>query len=55
MLQNKIFNYKNHEIGLILFGAENAPDGKTLYIQEISKPDLEFIRNVGELANHEEA
>lgn len=32
MVQNKIFNYKSHEVGLILFGAEEAPDGCTLYI-----------------------
>ena len=53
MLQNKIYNNKNHEVGLVLFGAEEAEDGKTLYIQEISKPDLNFIRNVSELGNHE--
>jgi ATP-dependent DNA helicase 2 subunit 2 len=32
MLQNKIFNNKTHEVGLILFGAEEAEDGKTIYI-----------------------
>ena len=52
MLQQKIFNYKNHEVGLILFGTEEAQDGNTLYIQEINTPDLEFFRNVSELPTH---
>jgi ATP-dependent DNA helicase 2 subunit 2 len=31
MLQNKIFNHKTHEVGLILFGCEESDD-QTLYI-----------------------
>jgi ATP-dependent DNA helicase 2 subunit 2 len=63
MLQQKLFYYKNHEVchslhllfkvGLILFGTEEAEDGKTIYVQDIQKVDLSFIRNVGELAGHE--
>lgn len=53
MLQQKIFNCKTHEVGLILFGSDEAPDGNTIYIREIKKPDLEFVRNVMELKDHE--
>ncbi|CAD8095017.1 unnamed protein product [Paramecium primaurelia] len=55
MIQQKIFNYKNHEVGLILFGTEEAPDGKTLYIQDLSIPDLDFFRNLSDLPNHDVA
>ena len=41
------------KVGLILFGTEEAEDGKTIYIQEIQKVDLNFIRNVGELSQHD--
>ena len=34
MLQNKIFNYKSHEIGLILFGSEEFDDN-TDYVHQI--------------------
>ncbi|CAD8207171.1 unnamed protein product [Paramecium pentaurelia] len=53
MIQQKIFNYKNHEVGLVLFGTEEAEDGNTFYIQTLSTPDLEFYRNVTELINHD--
>ncbi len=46
MLQNKIFNTKNHELGLILFGVDDAEDGNTIYIREMAKPDLSFVRNI---------
>jgi len=52
MIQNKIFNHKTHEVGLILFGCEES-ENKTLYVREISKPDLDFVRNVGELGAHD--
>lgn len=52
MLQNKIFNYKSHEIGLILFGSEEFDDN-TLYIHDIQKPDLNFVRNVSELGEQD--
>ncbi|CAD8123928.1 unnamed protein product [Paramecium sonneborni] len=53
MIQQKIFNYKNHEVGLVLFGTEDAEDGNTFYIQTLSPPDLEFYRNVTELPKHD--
>ncbi|CAD8182140.1 unnamed protein product [Paramecium octaurelia] len=53
MIQQKIFNYKNHEVGLVLFGTEEAEDGNTFYIQIMSTPDLEFYRNLTELPNHD--
>lgn len=34
MLQNKIFNHKNHEVGLILFGSDEGDD-QTIYVREI--------------------
>ncbi|CAD8205721.1 unnamed protein product [Paramecium pentaurelia] len=46
MIQQKIFNYKNHEVGL-----KEAPDGKKLYIQDLSIPDLDFFRNLIMLHN----
>lgn len=52
MLENKLFNFKNHEVGLILFGAADAPDGNTIYAIDISKPNFEFIRSVSRLRNH---
>ena len=45
MLQNKIFNYKSHEIGLILFGSEEFDDN-TDYVHQIQEPNLDFVRNV---------
>lgn len=46
MLMQKIFNTKNHELGLVLFGIDAYADEqgdmneKTMYIREIAKPDM---------------
>jgi len=50
MLVQKIFNNKTHEVGLILFGSDEAEDGNTIYAQEIFKPNVEFVQNVVQLA-----
>lgn len=46
MLMQKLFNAKTHEIGLIVFGSHEAEDGNTIYIQEVSKPNMDFVKNV---------
>jgi ATP-dependent DNA helicase 2 subunit 2 len=54
MCQQKIFNNKTHEIGLILFGAEeDGQNSNILYIREMAKPDLDFVRNIIEMKNHD--
>ena len=41
-------------MGLILFGAEEIVENNSiLYIREMAKPDLEFVRNIMEMKNHE--
>ena len=45
-LQNKLFNHKQADAGLILFGAEEADDGGTIYLIPMRRPDLEFVRNM---------
>ena len=52
-LQQKIFYAGSSEVGLMLFGADEAQGENTLYVRELLKADFEFIRNVLELNTHE--
>lgn len=53
MLQQKMFNSKTAEIGLILFGLKESGNEKIMYIRGLGKPDTDFLKNVLELKNFE--
>jgi len=38
---------------MIFFGSDDAEDGNTVYVREIGKPDLEFVRNVHQIKDFE--
>lgn len=50
-LQQKLFNNSSHELGLMLFGDNDADDGNSLLLKNIEKPDVDFVRKVEELSN----
>lgn len=48
-LQQKIFNNPNHEIGIALFGDDEAEDDNNILLQATSKPSLDLVRNIQQL------
>lgn len=48
-LQQKIFNNPNHEMGIALFGDDEAEDDNNIMLQSTSKPTLELVKNVQKL------
>ncbi|KAL4491899.1 hypothetical protein ABPG72_006154 [Tetrahymena utriculariae] len=53
LLQQKMFNTKTHEVGLILFGLKDEGDDKIMYIRGIGKPDIDFLKNVQDLKDYQ--
>ena len=49
-LQQKIFNNNSHELGLVLFGDRQSDDGNSLMLQELDKPNVDFVRKVQQLS-----
>ncbi|EGR31916.1 ku70 ku80 beta-barrel domain protein [Ichthyophthirius multifiliis] len=50
-----MFNFKQHEVGLILFGLDQSlQQGNTMYIRQMGKPDMDFLKNVMELESYSE-
>ena len=48
-LQQKLFNNPSHELGIALFGDDEAEDDNNILLQPIGKPNLELVKNVQKL------
>jgi hypothetical protein len=48
-LQQKLFNNPGHEVGIALFGDDEAEDDNNILLQPIGKPNLELVKNVQRL------